>query len=85
MVVCRKSPEKFYRRIRNLLGSFHKIKTIDADIDVPEIEHEQQHKNHNIDMTSELEIFDFAAAVGSNLIDVLVDAWNPFGFLKGLQ
>ena len=50
-----------------------KIETIAADLAVPEIEQEQQHKNNNTDVTSGLDIFDLAAEVGSDLIDVLGD------------
>lgn len=50
-----------------------KIETIAADLAVPEIEQEQQDKNNNTDMTSGLDIFDLAAEVGSDLIDVLGD------------
>ena len=48
-----------------------KIETIAADLAVPEIEQEQQDKNNNTDVTSGLDIFDLAAEVGSDLIDVL--------------
>lgn len=48
-----------------------KIETKDVDLDVPEIEQEQQGKNNNTDVTSGLDIFDLAAEVGSDLIDVL--------------
>ncbi|MFD1437395.1 hypothetical protein [Acinetobacter terrae] len=50
-----------------------KIETIAADLAVPEIEQEQQDKNNNTDVTSGLDIFDLAAEVGSDLIDVLGD------------
>ena len=50
-----------------------KIETKDVDLDVPEIEQEQQDKNNNTDVTSGLDIFDLAAEVGSDLIDVLGD------------
>lgn len=50
-----------------------KIETIAVDLAVPEIEQEQQDKNNNTDMTSGLDIFDLAAEVGSDLIDVLGD------------
>lgn len=50
-----------------------KIETIAVDLTVPEIEQEQQDKNNNTDMTSGLDIFDLAAEVGSDLIDVLGD------------
>ena len=50
-----------------------KIETIAADLAVPEIEQEQQDKNNNKDVTSGLDIFDLAAEVGSDLIDVLGD------------
>lgn len=49
------------------------IETIAVDLTVPEIEQEQQDKNNNTDMTSGLDIFDLAAEVGSDLIDVLGD------------
>ena len=64
-----------------------KIETIAADLAVPEIEQEQQDKNNNTDMTSGLDIFDLAAEVGSDLIDVLGDvvSWDQSGFIKGLQ
>ena len=47
-----------------------KIETIDADLDVKEIEQEQQDKNNNTDVTSGLDVFDLAE-LGSDLIDVL--------------
>ena len=50
-----------------------KIETIAANLAVPEIEQEQQDKNNNTDVTSGLDIFDLAAEVGSDLIDVLGD------------
>ena len=50
-----------------------KIETIAADLAVPEIEQEQQDKNNNTDVTSGLDIFDLAAEVSSDLIDVLGD------------
>ncbi|TCB58562.1 hypothetical protein [Acinetobacter terrae] len=50
-----------------------KIETIAADLAVPEIEQEQQDKNNHTDVTSGLDIFDLAAEVGSDLIDVLGD------------
>lgn len=54
------------------IQSSEKIETIDADLDVKEIEQEQQDKNNSTDVTSGLDIFDLAE-LGSDLIDVLGD------------
>ena len=54
------------------IQSSEKIETIDADLDVKEIEQEQQDKNNSTDVTSGLDVFDLAE-LGSNLIDVLGD------------
>ena len=54
------------------IQSSEKIETIDADLDVKEIEQEQQDKNNNTDVTSGLDVFDLAE-LGSDLIDVLGD------------
>lgn len=52
------------------IQSSEKIETIDAELDVKEIEQEQQDKNNSTDVTSGLDVFDLAE-LGSNLIDVL--------------
>ena len=52
------------------IQSSEKIETIDAELDVKEIEQEQQDKNNNTDVTSGLDVFDLAE-LGSDLIDVL--------------
>jgi len=54
------------------IQSSEKIETIDADLDVKEIEQEQQDKNNSADVTSGLDVFDLAE-LGSDLIDVLGD------------
>ena len=54
------------------IQSSEKIETIDADLDVKEIEQEQQDKNNSTDVTSGLDVFDLAE-LGSDLIDVLRD------------
>ena len=54
------------------IQSSEKIQTIDADLDVKEIEQEQQNKNNSTDVTSGLDVFDLAE-LGSDLIDVLGD------------
>ena len=54
------------------IQSSEKIETIDADLDVKEIEQEQQDKNNSTDVTSGLDVFDLAE-LGSDLIDVLGD------------
>ena len=54
------------------IQSSEKIETIDAELDVKEIEQEQQGKNNNTDVTSGLDVFDLAE-LGSDLIDVLGD------------
>ena len=54
------------------IQSSEKIETIDADLDVKEIEQEQQGKNNNTDVTSGLDVFDLAE-LGSDLIDALGD------------
>lgn len=54
------------------IQSSEKIETIDADLDVKEIEQEQQDKNNSADVTSGLDVFDLAE-LGSDLIDVLRD------------
>ena len=54
------------------IQSSEKIETIDADLDVKEIEQEQQDKNNSTDVTSGLDIFDLVE-LGSDLIDVLGD------------
>lgn len=54
------------------IQSSEKIQTIDADLDVKEIEQEQQDKNNSTDVTSGLDVFDLAE-LGSDLIDVLGD------------
>ena len=54
------------------IQSSEKIETIDAEIDVKEIEQEQQDKNNSADVTSGLDVFDLAE-LGSDLIDVLGD------------
>ena len=54
------------------IQSSEKIETIDAELDVKEIEQEQQDKNNSADVTSGLDVFDLAE-LGSNLIDVLGD------------
>lgn len=42
------------------IQSSEKIETIDADLDVKEIEQEQQDKNNSTDVTSGLDVFDLA-------------------------
>lgn len=42
------------------IQSSEKIKNIDAELDVKEIEQEQQDKNNNTDVTSGLDVFDLA-------------------------
>ena len=54
------------------IQSSEKIQTIDAELDVKEIEQEQQGKNNNTDVTSGLDVFDLAE-LGSDLIDALGD------------
>lgn len=54
------------------IQSFEKIETIDADLDVKEIEQEPQDKNNSTDVTSGLDVFDLAE-LGSDLIDALGD------------
>ncbi len=54
------------------IQSSEKIETIDADLDVKEIEQEQQDKNNSTDVTSGLDVFDLAE-LGSDLIDALGD------------
>ena len=54
------------------IQSSEKIETIDADLDVKEIEQEPQDKNNSTDVTSGLDVFDLAE-LGSDLIDVLGD------------
>lgn len=54
------------------IQSSEKIETIDADLDVKEIEQEQQDKNNSADVTSGLDVFDLAE-LGSDLIDALGD------------
>lgn len=54
------------------IQSSEKIKNIDAELDVKEIEQEQQDKNNSTDVTSGLDVFDLAE-LGSDLIDVLGD------------
>lgn len=44
-----------------------KIETIDADLDVKEIEQEQQDKNNSTDVTSGFDL----AELGSDLVNVL--------------
>ena len=51
------------------IQSSEKIEIID-DLDVKEVEQEQQDKNNNTEVTSGLDIFDLAAEVGSDSIDV---------------
>ena len=46
--------------------------TINAELDVKEIEQEQQDKNNSTDVTSGLDVFDLAE-LGSDLVDVLGD------------
>ena len=54
------------------IQSSEKIETIDAELDVKEIEQEQQDKNNSTDVTLGLDVFDLAE-LGSDLIDVLGD------------
>ena len=54
------------------IQSSEKIETIDADLDVKEIEQEQQDKNNSTNVTSGLDVFDLAE-LGSDLVDVLGD------------
>ena len=60
------------------IQSSEKIETIDADLDVKEIEQEQQDKNNSTDVTSGLDVFDLAE-LGSNLNDVLGDLVSEIG------
>lgn len=60
------------------IQSSEKIETINAELDMKEIEQEQQDKNNSTDVTSGLDVFDLAE-LGSNLIDVLGDLVSEIG------